>query len=332
MPANGSPSRHAAGEGSALRDAFGFSIKDEHAELFSTYAPLWEEEENARHAAWASFLAQHAHDYSAREGSDGLEQEHRASSLEALAQLGLEVVVNVVHGGLGDHNDRDTLLALVQAGVPFQIRGKAWKAFLDISVRRMKGYYQELVHQALGDLTGKLVPLTADETRHQAALTSLLLDEAGTAIGSDAARAAAGNGGGDAQGRGGARGGSGSGSGGVQQTAPARWATHGHAWLQQIEKDLPRTFPGHPLMHASGRGALRRILAAYALRNSSVGYCQVCLWWGGRQGGPGRRIGGEEGWAPVEGYALRRILAAYALRNSSVDYCKVSEGRGEGGL
>lgn len=43
-----------------------------------------------------------------------------------------------------------------------------------------------------------------------------------------------------------------------------------------------RTFPGHPLMDASGRAVLRRILAAYARHNPSVGYCQVG---GGRVGG-----------------------------------------------
>ena len=45
----------------------------------------------------------------------------------------------------------------------------------------------------------------------------------------------------------------------------------------QIEKDLHRTFPGHPVMDSSGRNALRRLLAAYARRNPSVGYCQVPL-------------------------------------------------------
>lgn len=44
----------------------------------------------------------------------------------------------------------------------------------------------------------------------------------------------------------------------------------------QIEKDLHRTFPGHPVMDSSGRNALRRLLAAYARRNPLVGYCQVC--------------------------------------------------------
>ena len=44
--------------------------------------------------------------------------------------------------------------------------------------------------------------------------------------------------------------------------------------LSQIDKDLHRTFPGHPAMDAAGRAALRRLLGAYARRNPAVGYCQ----------------------------------------------------------
>lgn len=44
---------------------------------------------------------------------------------------------------------------------------------------------------------------------------------------------------------------------------------------EQIEKDLNRTFPGHPVMDVRGRNALKRILTAYAVRNPNVGYCQV---------------------------------------------------------
>lgn len=59
----------------------------------------------------------------------------------------------------------------------------------------------------------------------------------------------------------------------------AAWHPSSRDWNLQIEKDLHRTFPGHPVMDGTGRSALRRILAAYARRNPSVGYCQVrhCL-------------------------------------------------------
>ncbi|XP_050211861.1 uncharacterized protein LOC126662018 [Mercurialis annua] len=46
-------------------------------------------------------------------------------------------------------------------------------------------------------------------------------------------------------------------------------------WKGQIEKDLPRTFPGHPALDNDGRNALRRLLTAYARHNPSVGYCQA---------------------------------------------------------
>ncbi|KAJ7519927.1 hypothetical protein O6H91_20G060100 [Diphasiastrum complanatum] len=46
-------------------------------------------------------------------------------------------------------------------------------------------------------------------------------------------------------------------------------------WTNQIEKDLPRTFPGHPSLDEDGRNALRRLLTAYARDNPDVGYCQA---------------------------------------------------------
>ncbi|KAK8512233.1 hypothetical protein V6N12_031958 [Hibiscus sabdariffa] len=42
-------------------------------------------------------------------------------------------------------------------------------------------------------------------------------------------------------------------------------------WRKQVEKDLMRTFPGHPSLN---RDSLRRLLLAYARHNPSVGYCQ----------------------------------------------------------
>ncbi|KAL9269699.1 TBC1 domain family member 8-like protein [Drosera capensis] len=52
-------------------------------------------------------------------------------------------------------------------------------------------------------------------------------------------------------------------------------------WRKQIEKDLPRTFPGHPALDEEGRNSLRRILRAYARHNPSVGYCQAMNFFAG---------------------------------------------------
>ncbi|KAG4216061.1 hypothetical protein ERO13_A01G218050v2 [Gossypium hirsutum] len=52
-------------------------------------------------------------------------------------------------------------------------------------------------------------------------------------------------------------------------------------WRKQIEKDLPRTFPGHPALNDRGRDTLRRLLLAYARHNPSVGYCQAMNFFAG---------------------------------------------------
>ncbi|KAL4858479.1 TBC1 domain family member 2A [Chlorella vulgaris] len=62
----------------------------------------------------------------------------------------------------------------------------------------------------------------------------------------------------------------GSGGGGDAADSAARQLDY----LAQIDKDLHRTFPNHPVMDAGGRAALRRILCAYSRRNATVGYCQ----------------------------------------------------------
>ena len=65
------------------------------------------------------------------------------------------------------------------------------------------------------------------------------------------------------------------GSASQQRRKDSQRSGGGNIWNEQIEKDLHRTFPGHPIMDGGGRNALRRLLAAYAQRNPSVGYCQA---------------------------------------------------------
>ncbi|CAI0442928.1 unnamed protein product [Linum tenue] len=59
------------------------------------------------------------------------------------------------------------------------------------------------------------------------------------------------------------------------KSSPRDSASGTEKWKGQIEKDLPRTFPGHPALDNDGRNALRRLLTAYARHNPSVGYCQA---------------------------------------------------------
>ena len=42
----------------------------------------------------------------------------------------------------------------------------------------------------------------------------------------------------------------------------------------QIQRDLPRTFPAHPRLTPAFLGRLRDVLLAYAARNPEVAHCQ----------------------------------------------------------
>ncbi|KAG2403012.1 uncharacterized protein HKW66_Vig0247180 [Vigna angularis] len=106
------------------------------------------------------------------------------------------------------------LESLVQGGVPKDLRGEVWQAFVGVKKRRVEGYYEDL--------------LARNESEEQ-----------------DVSSAAFGK------------------------------------WKKQIEKDLPRTFPGHPALDENGRNSLRRLLLAYARHNPKVGYCQAMNFFAG---------------------------------------------------
>ncbi|WJX11782.1 hypothetical protein P8452_02351 [Trifolium repens] len=110
------------------------------------------------------------------------------------------------------------LESLVQGGVPKDLRGEVWQAFVGVKVRRVESYYDDLLAQETNSCEGE------------------------------------------------------------EQAVPS--GASGKC-RKQIEKDIPRTFPGHPALDENGRNSLRRLLLAYARHNPSVGYCQAMNFFAG---------------------------------------------------
>ncbi|XVE61779.1 hypothetical protein DITRI_Ditri06bG0066800 [Diplodiscus trichospermus] len=111
---------------------------------------------------------------------------------------------------------KEELESLVLGGVPKDLRGEIWQAFVGVKARRVERYYKDLLAQE-----------NYDDDQHS--------NSSGVFI----------------------------------------------KWRKQIEKDLPRTFPGHPALNDNGRDSLRRLLLAYARHNPSVGYCQAMNFFAG---------------------------------------------------
>ncbi|KAK6942875.1 Rab-GTPase-TBC domain [Dillenia turbinata] len=152
--------------------------------------------------------------------------------------LGNNVTVSGANAALGDGITaehifpwKEELEFLVRGGVPREIRGEVWQAFVGVKVRRVEKYYQDLLasETPAGDIRG-----------HNDSLPP--------------------NG---------------------RKQSNSKKAGVPEKWKRQIEKDLPRTFPGHPALDEDGRDSLRRLLLAYARHNPSVGYCQAMNFFAG---------------------------------------------------
>ncbi|KAI4310737.1 hypothetical protein MLD38_035690 [Melastoma candidum] len=113
---------------------------------------------------------------------------------------------------------REELESLVRGGIPKDLRGDVWQAFVGVRTRRKEKYYENLLAEDIVDTD--------------------------------------------------------SGAPDGKSDAPRKWK-------KQIEKDIPRTFPGHPALDENGRNSLRRLLFAYARHNPSVGYCQAMNFFAG---------------------------------------------------
>ncbi|VFQ61928.1 unnamed protein product [Cuscuta campestris] len=126
---------------------------------------------------------------------------------------------------------KDELEQLVHGGVPRDLRGEVWQAFVGVKARRVERYYQDLTisENDVGPCPKNDTPLIDNNSK-----------------------------------------GSNRGIADVSEK-----------WWKQIEKDLPRTFPGHPALNENGRNSLRRLLLAYARHNPLVGYCQAMNFFAG---------------------------------------------------
>ncbi len=208
--------------------------------LLEQFAPVWEQEEQQRSTAWTELLLRNT-----------IRESGQAYNLPRLAELGLQDVITQAQNS-SEHELSRTVPALVQSGFPRSIRGLGWKLMLDVSVRRHRGHYAALVQQALGDLADK-ASFTAEEVRAHVEAESIRQQQELAAAAQEGPEQE---------------------DGPQAAPPPEQWAKQARGWLQQIEKDLPRTFSGHPVMEGGGKRALRRVLAAFAMHDPKVGYCQ----------------------------------------------------------
>lgn len=294
------------------RDAYGFAIRPHHLKLYKEFAEIYTEEEAERSARWEDFLITYgsasnassvdiiAHDDDAlgstRTGSDRKKEEERSAKFETWCNVrsslqpvekalqhrfkklpATEATVAAVEyygspsryisQGSGDDSDEEFYDAervdTVQDGLlsSSEILNDTserveepclWKEELDALVRGgvPMAFRGEVWQVFMGSSSRRV-------RGHFQALLTLLAD-----------------GGGDNNG-----------SGGLcnHNSLDYKLSDTGilEKWTKQIEKDLPRTFPGHPALGVDGRNALRHVLTAYARHNPKVGYCQAMNFFAG---------------------------------------------------
>lgn len=134
----------------------------------------------------------------------------------------------------------EELEVLVRLGVPKDLRGEVWQAFVGVKARRVDNYYHDLLAHITNFDESKEHDVQRKWKKQIEKVYSCCLF---FFFGFE--------------------------SGDHDQSSCFFF------FFFLILQDIPRTFPGHPALNENGRDSLRRILLAYACHNPSVGYCQV---------------------------------------------------------
>lgn len=234
-------------------------------EAYRRNAPMYVDEEAERATRWDAFLAQKRDTDNGNDDDD--DARDGARTLDALVRV---LDARAARGSGDDASEESDeereLRALVAGGVPMALRGRCWQIFARVKERRRDGVFRELLVAAGESASAEVLETkdrkddgdeNGDEEDAVERVLASLVDATCTAVPDDGSRTAVRD---DA-------------SDSTPCTAVSP-DTSFRRVRKQIDKDLPRTFPGHPLLDGIGRDALRRVLCAYALHNPAVGYCQ----------------------------------------------------------
>eukprot|EP00210_Caulerpa_lentillifera_P005332 g5095.t1 len=237
---------------SIIRDAYGFEVPEKHVGLYSECSGKWSTEEKRRTHNWLQFLKDITpEDYTNR---NILSTRHLDEKLE----LSLRQII-VSRNCEQESEFGDRLVTLVRNGIPQFLRGSVWSLFLNHDSKRVQGLFKILSSQ-----TGayKTDDEQGDEGLHR---TQSSPDD--VFVKKHLLRTFT--------------------SGGVMSpmrrlddnfednnvfTIPD--SRNNETIVKQIDKDVSRTFPGHPVLDESGLASLREILLAFSLHRPDIGYCQ----------------------------------------------------------
>ena len=217
------------------RDLHGFKLRTDQVEPYRRFEPMLRAEEREIRERWRLFARANSPRDAGGSG-DGDDDDDGGAPLDVPSLA--ESVRHVIRG-----DDEDSFLELrmlVQSGLPSDARGSLWCVFLEEG-----GGYASRRGNGVGRPG-------ADDPDARARLYASLSS-------SDYVCAR-----------------DGEGAGGAASPSPSHGAEDpSAAFAKLIDKDIPRTLPGHArAAHFIATGALRRLLIAYCRHHPHVGYCQ----------------------------------------------------------